>query len=60
MALLDVIFGRGMVSDARTRNQILPLRDSFAEDKEVITVDPNEPLPDPPNRPPIIFENGLI
>lgn len=59
MRLLDVIFDRGTDSDTRVRNQTLPLRNSYSNDKEVITVDPDDSLPDHPTRPPIIFENGL-
>lgn len=59
MRLLDLIFDRGTEPDTRERNQALPLRNSHSNDKEVITVDPDDSLPDYPTRPPIIFENGL-
>ena len=59
MRLFDTLFGTAADSDGRIRNQTLPMRNSIPNDKEVITVDPGDPLPDSSNRPPIIFENGL-
>ena len=59
MNLLDRIFGTGTDRDGRVRNQTLLPRGSATDDKEVISVDPTEMPPDPPRRPPIIFENGL-
>lgn len=60
MRFFDIILGRGENPDTRVRNQSLPLSDAFSNDKETITVDPDQSLSDYPGRPPIIFENGIV
>lgn len=60
MSFWNELLGTAADSDGRIRNQTLPMRNSMLNDKEVITVDPGDQLTDSPNRPPIIFENGLM
>ncbi len=60
MRILDWFLETQPDYDGRIRNEPIRTNRSKRDEKEVITVEPEVVSNDPPYRPPIIFENGLM
>lgn len=60
MSILDAIFRRRVTPDIRVRSEEIASETANIDGKEVIAVDPEPNQSRSQNRPPIIFESGII